>query len=342
MGEQEATVARSRTADTVTWSQDFARRLVVTDLLVLIWVVFGVQIAWLGFDSARLQVSQESSSSLAVSYWMVSAVLIVAWMGVLSIFDTRDYRVVGGGSTEYRNVANATIRLFGAVAIVAYLFKIDVARGYILIALPLGIVVLILSRWIWRQWLAVKRNEGTYSARVMLVGSRASASHLADQLGRHRQEGYLVVGACVPGGQSGTLLPGTQVPVFGDFDSVLDALDAAGADTVAVTGAEDLDSAAGARAELGPRGRPAAPDRGAEPDRHRRSAHPHPAGRRAAAHPRGDAAVRGPQALRQARLRPRRLDSADRAVLARAPRARDHRQGHESRAPCCTGRSASG
>lgn len=238
MGDPETAIAASRRVDTATWSQDFARRLLVSDLFVLIWVVFGVQIAWLGFDRTNLSVA--NASSLAVSYWVVSGVLIVGWMATLAIFDTRDYRVVGGGSTEYRNVASATIRLFGAVAIIAYLFKIDVARGYILMAFPLGIVVLIFSRWMWRQWLAVKRNDGLYSARVVLVGSRASASHLAQQLGRSTAEGYLVVGACVPDGQPGSFLGGTRVPVLGGLDSVLEALDAADADTVAVTSAEEL------------------------------------------------------------------------------------------------------
>jgi exopolysaccharide biosynthesis polyprenyl glycosylphosphotransferase len=148
--------------------------------------------------------------------------------------------VVGGGSAEYRNVANGTIRLFGIVAIVAYLFKVDVARGYILIALPLGIVVLVFSRWMWRQWLSVQRQKGEYSARVILVGSPQSAAHIARELGRNTSDGYLVVGACIPSGRPGTLLQDTDVPVFGDLNSVHQALAEAGADTVAITSSEEL------------------------------------------------------------------------------------------------------
>ena len=243
MSEWAPSSATERRIGGVTWSVEFARRLVVTDLLVLVWVVFGVQIAWFGFDTTDVSFSG-NVNSLAVSYTVVSSLLIVGWMTVLSMFDTRDHRVVGGGSAEYRNVAAASIRLFGLVAIVAYLFQIQVARGYILIAMPLGIVVIIFSRWMWRQWLGVQRQRGEYSARVLLVGSTQSAAHIARELGRHTSDGYLVVGAVIPGGQPGSLLPGTKVSVFGHIDSVHQALVEAGADTVAITSSE----------ELGPRG----------------------------------------------------------------------------------------
>lgn len=230
---------KTRSTDSTSWRRDFARRLVVTDLLVLIWVIFGVQIAWFGFDSSNVSFSG-NLQSLAVNYTAVSALLIAGWMLVLKVFDTRDHRVIGGGSTEYRNITMGAIRLFGAVAIFAYLFKISFARGYILIALPLGILVLCLSRWIWRQWLGVQRQQGRYSARVLLVGSRASAAHIGRELGRNVAEGYLVVGACVPGVSRGETLAGTSIPVVGGLEDVQQALIDADADTVAITSSEEL------------------------------------------------------------------------------------------------------
>lgn len=240
MTQQGTRAATTRRSDrTFAWSEDFARRLVVTDLLVLIWVVFGVQIAWFGFDRSSVSFSG-NVNNLAISYTLVSVVLIVGWMAVLSVYDTRDYRVIGGGSAEYRHIADSTARLFGLVAILAYLFKIDLARGYILIALPLGIVVLIFSRWMWRQWLAVKRHNGQYTARVLLVGSEITATHIARELARHPEEGYLVVGACIPTGKVGAHLPGTQIPISGSVGSVEQALAATGADTVVITSSEEL------------------------------------------------------------------------------------------------------
>ena len=221
------------------WSRTYSRRIAFTDLLVLYWVVFGVQIAYFGFDSSNVAVAGQLTE-LRVSYYAFSIALIVAWMVMLQLYNTRDYRVLGGGSQEYKNIADSTARLFGLVAVVSYLFKLDVARGYILIALPLGIVVLMFSRWMWRQWLSIKRRNGEYSARVVLVGSPATALHIARELARHPEEGYHVVGACVTRGAAGEMLPGTSIRILGGVDDSLRALDEASADTLVVTGAEEL------------------------------------------------------------------------------------------------------
>jgi exopolysaccharide biosynthesis polyprenyl glycosylphosphotransferase len=234
-----ASVSSTERASTRDWRVVYANRILATDLLVLIWVVFGVQIAWFGVDSSDVDV-RGRLGSLAVSYTAVSVCVIVGWMLVLSIFDTRTYRVLGAGPEEYKLITDATIRLFGVVAIVAFLFHIDFARGYVIIAFPLGLVVLMLSRWIWRQWLNVQRLQGKYSSRVLLVGSELSASRIANELARQPSAGYLVVGACVPSEVVGGYLPGTQIPVLGHLDKLHEALDAVGADTVVVTSSGEI------------------------------------------------------------------------------------------------------
>lgn len=221
------------------WRETYASRLAVTDLLALIWVVFGVQIAWFGSETADVAF-RGNTRDLVVNYSAVSVIIITGWMVMLGIFGSREYRVLGTGPQEYKLIANASVRLFGLVALVAYLFQIDVARGYILIAFPLGIVVLVFSRWIWRQWLGVQRERGQYSARVLLVGSQPSASRIAGELTRQPGAGYHVVGACVPTGFIGNYLPGTQIPVLGNIDNVHSALDAVNADTVVVTSSEEI------------------------------------------------------------------------------------------------------
>ncbi|MFJ4076172.1 sugar transferase [Curtobacterium sp. NPDC089991] len=231
------TLTSRQTTAAVPWAKNYARRLVITDILVLIWVVFGVQIAWFGFDSAAVS---GSVADLAIGYTAVSLAIIVAWLVVLAIYDTRDHRYVGTGSAEYRRIVDASIRLFAFVAIVAYVFKIDLARGYIFIAFPLGILVLMLSRWIWRQWLNAQRHSGRFSAQVLLVGSRSSVEHLAGELARHPEEGYRVVAACVPDGVIGETLAGMNVPIVGRIPDALAALNSSGADTVAVTSSEEL------------------------------------------------------------------------------------------------------
>lgn len=221
-----------------TWSQIYARRLFITDLLVLAWVIFGVQFAWFGFTSANLAVGQATVPP--ISYTYISVIILAAWLLVLSIYATRGHRVVGTGTQEYKLIADATLRLFGLVAIFAFLFQVDFARGYILIALPVGLASLLFARWLWRQWLAGKRAKGEYSARVLLVGSAASVTHIAQELLRRPEAGYSVIGACVPTTLVGGTLPGTDIPIFGNLEKVTMAMEASGADTVVITSADEL------------------------------------------------------------------------------------------------------
>ena len=229
----------SRTTPDKDWRRDYARRLWITDLIALVWVVFGTQIAWFGLGNAQLAM-RENSAITDVSYWAFSSVLIILWMGALSWNDSRSYRIIGAGNSEYVRVASGSIRLFGVIAIIAFLLKIDVARGFLLIGLPVGVLVLLLVRWLWRQWLIEMRARGRYSARVLLVGSNASVAQIARELERSKHAGYLVVGACTPHGGSRATVPGTGIPVLGGIDDVMGALHETGADTVAITSTDDL------------------------------------------------------------------------------------------------------
>jgi exopolysaccharide biosynthesis polyprenyl glycosylphosphotransferase len=211
----------------------------ITDLLVLVWVVYGAQIAWFGAGNATVAMAHDARIT-DLSYWLFSALLIAVWMGALSLIDSRSERVIGTGSQEYVRVADASFRLFGLIAIVAFLTQIDVARGYLLISLPLGIVTLVVGRWVWRQWLIMKRQRGEFSANVLLVGSLNSVTQIARELQRSSSAGYRVVGACVPSGKVADTIPGTSIPVMGNVDAVNRALAATGADTVAVTSTDEL------------------------------------------------------------------------------------------------------
>ncbi|MGP6176011.1 sugar transferase [Microbacterium sp. A196] len=222
------------------WRRLYARNLRITDFFVLVWVVFGTQIAWLGFAGAS--VPTDNLLGLPnLSYWTFSAGLIVVWMWALSLVDSRSHRVFGTGTTEYVRVARASFSVFGCIAIVAFLTKVDVARGYLLISLPTGIITLVFVRWLWRQWLVSNRRAGTHSAQVILVGSERSVLSIAAELHRTPAAGYKVVGACTATGTVAAAVQGViDFPVLGRIDSVSQALETTGADTVIVTSSGDL------------------------------------------------------------------------------------------------------
>lgn len=221
------------------WSRRLQRRVAVTDFLALVWIVFGTQIAWFGFGNAQLAI-REDARITDVSYWIFSSLLVVLWSGALSWSDSRSVRVLGAGPAEYRRVVDASLRLFGAIAIIAFLTKIDLARGFLLLSLPVGVFVLLWVRWLWRQWLVMKRKTGSYAARVILVGSAESVAQIARELLRTPSAGYHVVGACIPSGKVADFVPGTSIPVMGSVNAVERAMELTGADTVAVTSTDEL------------------------------------------------------------------------------------------------------
>jgi len=221
------------------WRRRFQRRLIVSDFLVLTWAVFGAQIAWFGFGNAQVAMRDDVRIT-DFSYWAFSVLLIVLWMGALSWSDSRSYRVIGIGTSEYVRIAVSSFRLFGVIAIVAFLTRIDVARGFLLLSLPVGVAVLLWTRWLWRQWLLSKRRTGQWSARLLLVGSESSVAQIARELQRSPRSGYVVVGACVPHGKIADVIEGTNVPVMGSVNAVPSAMQAVNADTVAITSTDEL------------------------------------------------------------------------------------------------------
>lgn len=221
------------------WRARYARRLWISDLLVLTLVVYGAQVAWFGLGNAEVSIREDSRLS-AVSYWLFSATLLILWMWGLSLADSRSDRAIGTGTAEYVRIISVSTRLFGLIAIAAFLLRVDVARGYLLISLPVGVAALLLERWLWRKWLIRQRARGNWSATVLLVGSEASVAQIGTALRRTPSAGYRIVGACTPGGKAGGTVRDTDIPILGGVNEVLGVLQYVDADTVAVTSADEL------------------------------------------------------------------------------------------------------
>lgn len=218
------------------WEHQYIDRLRLTDVAVVVLAVALAQII-------RFGELQNDGLRATLGYTGVSVALAGLWIAFLAIFRTRSSRVIGNGAEEYRRIVSATFKLFGVIAILSLLFKVDIARLYLAIALPVGLLGLLVSRWLWRKVVAKKRNNGKYQTSVLIVGSRAAAVSMARQFERSPSAGYSVVGMCLPGYEperDAVTLESHEVPVLGDEYSVVEAIEASGADTVAVTATEHL------------------------------------------------------------------------------------------------------
>ncbi|GLX98804.1 sugar transferase [Herbidospora sp. NBRC 101105] len=175
-------------------------------------------------------------------YALSSAALPFLWVVVVGLSRAYEPRFAGVGSEEFRRVARAGVMLTAAVAVVAYATKIDVARGYVIIALPLMTVLTLLARYALRRRLHRKRARLQCMRRVIAVGHQGSVADLVRLLQKERYHGMHIVGACLP--DEGACAADVGVPVLGGFSDVPLVVAQAQADTVAVLACPELDGSA--------------------------------------------------------------------------------------------------
>lgn len=226
------------TALTSDWRTRASRLLRTVDAFVVIWAVTGAFIVRFGFDPSFVISGQE------IWYALLSVVLAVAWWSMLGAWNSRHSRVLGAGTDEYKRVAAASLWLFGLVAIFSYVFRIDTARGYVGIALPVGLLGLLLARWLLRQHLSIERRQGGSMSRLLLLGGASAIAHLETSLTGARHAGYLPVAAYMPGGHDTSETEKLfSLPVLGydpDTNSILDAINRCNADAVAISAGVQL------------------------------------------------------------------------------------------------------
>jgi len=222
------------------WQRRYAARLFTTDLLAITVAVFGSQLIRFGLEPAEVDVPATRTQDFEITYSAISILLILAWMVALEIFATRGHKIIGTGSLEYTRVIDASFRTFGTLAIIAFLTQSQIGRGYLLIAFPAGLLLLLLSRWGWRQWLVAQRLKGEFSHQALIIGERSKAGHVARQMARQPDTGIALVGAVTDHGSVEHRLP-ADVPVLGALADLLEIIDASQVDTVVFAGSDEID-----------------------------------------------------------------------------------------------------
>jgi exopolysaccharide biosynthesis polyprenyl glycosylphosphotransferase len=159
----------------------------------------------------------------------------VLWLLLLLVRGSYNRRVIGVGSEEVRLALSATLILFAIVAGTSYLIRADISRAYAFVALPLGLLLIAISRFSWRQWLYRKRREGQFLSRILVIGSERTAPLLAEKLDQESFAGYHVVALMN--------LPVDSLSTSRNLEewltAVVDAIDEQGASAVAIDPGDD-------------------------------------------------------------------------------------------------------
>jgi len=227
---QAGRVAKVGTRAATAWTSIYLQRVCIADACC------GLAAGLLAFE-----VRFGSQASGALAYFWLGLAMPVLWVTGLALAGAYDSRFIGVGTDEFRRVVNTGVGLTAAVAIVAYASKTEVARGYVVVALPSLTVLDLAVRYWLRKRLHHLQAAGQCMRRVVVVGHPDVISALAAVLKRDTYHGLSVVAACVLGPDCPEAIG--DVPVVGGLGNVSNVVQRMGADTVAVLACPEMSGA---------------------------------------------------------------------------------------------------
>jgi exopolysaccharide biosynthesis polyprenyl glycosylphosphotransferase len=220
----------------VGWARRYTASILVADFALS---AVGALCAYL----LRFHAAGGASKSDSLRYAIATLLFPVLFVGAVASCRAYERRFVGAGSEEYRRVFDGAARLAAVVALVAIGLQLAPARGYLVIAFPLAVVLVLAGRYIGRRILEAARRKGRCQERVIVLGRERSVAELIREVRRDPRAGFRVVGACLdtPLPRDGKQVEG--VPVYGGPRDVIAAIRETQADTVAITAYSDWDTA---------------------------------------------------------------------------------------------------
>jgi exopolysaccharide biosynthesis polyprenyl glycosylphosphotransferase len=173
------------------WPVRYLLATAVTDTVAILAALALAQLVRFGPDSL------DYASGAGIDYAVLAAVIAAVWLITLSATRSRAPRLIGVGFAEYQRVTNATLLTFGLLAVIAFLLQIDLARGYLAIALPTGLLLLLAGRAFWRMQLTRLRRKGRCLTGAFVVGSRTDVREVINQLRGNLTAGYRPIGVVI-------------------------------------------------------------------------------------------------------------------------------------------------
>ncbi|GAA4161202.1 sugar transferase [Gryllotalpicola daejeonensis] len=206
----------------------YLSRLRITDAAVIalaMGMTFLVRFTLGGGQSGLAAATTSALDCLAIGF---------VWYVVLGVIGARDHKQLGIGTAEYRHLLAGSVVTFGLVGITDIVLGANLDREYLL-AFPLGVALLFVTRWGWRNWLVSSRTEARHLRRAIVVGTRDDVSYVLGQIKSIGGPAYNVVGAALADPSASHLRVGaTDVPVLCGYEGVARAASITESDAVIV------------------------------------------------------------------------------------------------------------
>lgn len=215
------------------WERRYRRRLVLTD---------GVSVTAAATAAMILETRGLASISHMAGPARIGAFVVCAWMTLLWLARTREASVLGAGSTEYKRIGHATGLAFGILSTIFIVAGLPGLRAQLIVALPFGLIALVLSRRLWRKWLIHERGRGECVSRVIVAGTRDEAEYVIEKLLHDPHHAYFVVGATTTDGRRDPIdIEDHHYPVIGSIRRTAAYGREAGADAIVVASTPEDD-----------------------------------------------------------------------------------------------------
>ena len=220
--------------DLSTWESRYRRRLIRLDATS---AVLACTLAFLArFAGSATQYER-------VLYVAITLIFPIAWVTVVLLNRAYEARFLGLGSEEFRRVLSASVITIALLGTVSWAFRLELARGFVLIALPATALFSLVGRYWARRLLQADRMRGTSVQRVVIMGPPGAVMDLVGQMRRSQYHGMRVIGACTPSGDFDASMDESAVPVLGGLDDALEVVRRTDADVLAVVPGPGLDGA---------------------------------------------------------------------------------------------------
>lgn len=215
------------------WQRKYRHTLVTLDAGIALFSALVAFMARFGLNATPDEIS---------IYLLLTAIFPVAWATSMLFCRTYEHRFLGVGSEEYRRVIVSGLIVSSVISTASYAMKLELARGFVLLALPLATILTVICRYVARKQLHRVRQRGQCMSRVIVVGHVSGVEALVRQVRTTPYHGLDIIGACTPTGEDPeAYLSQRDVPVLGSFDNVVEAVKQTGADAVAVMPCPEMD-----------------------------------------------------------------------------------------------------
>ncbi|MFB9378525.1 sugar transferase [Kineococcus gynurae] len=218
------------------WQRGYVRTIALTDLLAaVVGAASGFALRFGAGDPLHL-----TSSSATAVLW-AGSLLPPLWVATMLMFRAYEPRFLGVGSDEFQRVLLAGTTVAAGVATLSWALALDVARGFVIVALPLAGLLTVVFRLIARRRLHRRRRAGQAMQSTLVAGHPAAVARLVGQVRRNTDHGLRVDAVCTPDGRPHPVLEQLEVPVVGTLEQVAQVARRMDVDVVATLTCPELD-----------------------------------------------------------------------------------------------------